>query len=48
MDAYRQFLEACGVPLVCLGTTQSGAPKHPMARGGHRISRDQQPIEWKA
>lgn len=37
-----------GVPLICLGTTAGGAPKHPMARGLHRIPRDQQPIMWKA
>lgn len=37
-----------GVRLICLGTTQSGAPKHPMARGQHRIPRDQQPIPWRA
>lgn len=36
-----------GVDLICLGTTLSGAPKHPMARGKHRIPRDQQPILWK-
>lgn len=36
-----------GIELVCLGTTQSGAPKHPMARGLHRIPRDQQPITWR-
>lgn len=35
------------VTLVCLGTTQNGSPKHPLARGVHRIPRDQQPIEWK-
>lgn len=35
-----------GVSLVCLGTTLSGAPKHPMARGKHRISREQQPVAW--
>ncbi len=40
---------ACqGVTMKCLGTTQSGAPKHPMARGIHRIPRDQQPILWRA
>lgn len=33
--------------LVCLGRTRSGAPKHPMARGKHRISRDQQPVVWR-
>lgn len=34
--------------LWCWGTTQSGAPKHPMARGKHRIPRDQKPILWRA
>lgn len=37
-----------GVELVCLGTTADGSPKHPMARGHHRIPRDQQPIIWRA
>lgn len=37
-----------GVDLVCLGTTQSGQPKHPLARGKHRIPRDQQPIIWRS
>lgn len=35
-----------GVETVCLGVTQSGAPKHPMARGVHRIPRDQKPTLW--
>lgn len=34
--------------LWCWGTTTSGAPKHPMARGKHRIAADQTPILWKA
>jgi hypothetical protein len=34
--------------LWCWGVTSSGAPKHPMARGVHRIPRDQKPILWKA
>lgn len=29
-----------------LGTTQGGYPKHPLARGKHRIPADQQPIAW--
>jgi hypothetical protein len=35
-------------PTICLGTTQDGRPKHPMARGLHRIPRDQQPVlfDW--
>jgi hypothetical protein len=37
-----------GIDLVCLGTTQSGQPKHPLARGKHRIPRDQQPIIWRS
>jgi hypothetical protein len=33
--------------LWCWGYTASGAPKHPMARGAHRIARDQKPILWR-
>ncbi len=33
--------------LWCWGKTNSGAPKHPMARGKHRISKDQKPILWR-
>jgi len=36
-----------GVTLKCLGTTNSGKPKHPMARGKHRIPRDQRPVVWR-
>ncbi|MBX5082132.1 DUF1643 domain-containing protein [Rhizobium lentis] len=35
------------VNLVCLGLTKEGFPKHPMARGTHRIPRDQQPISFR-
>lgn len=35
------------VSLICLGTTKDWHPKHPMARGKHRIPRDQQPIIWR-
>jgi hypothetical protein len=34
--------------LWCWGKTSAGAPKHPMARGAHRIARDQKPILWRA
>lgn len=34
--------------LWCWGKTQSGAPKHPMARGLHRIPADQPAILWRA
>lgn len=30
------------------GLTGNGSPKHPMARGKHRVPRDQQPILWRA
>lgn len=33
--------------LWCWGFTASGAPKHPMARGAHRIPRGQGPILWR-
>ena len=34
--------------LWCWGKTASGAPKHPLARGVHRIDRNQAPILWRA
>lgn len=33
--------------IYCLGTTSNGQPKHPMARGRHRVHNDQSPILWK-
>ena len=38
--------ERMRVTLECLGTTQSGAPKHPLARGLHRIPDDAKPLPW--
>ncbi len=32
--------------IYCLGLTKDGAPKHPMARGRHRIHRDQRFAVW--
>ena len=32
----------------CLGTTRAGNPKHPLARGKHRVTNDQQPVPWNA
>lgn len=34
-------------PLWCLGKTLSGAPKHPLARGRHRIKNDQPLLLWE-
>lgn len=39
------LLEA-NVELLCLERTDSGAPKHPHARGKHRIPRDRVPTRW--
>lgn len=36
-----------GGQLLCLGTTSDGSPKHPLARGRHRIPRDFTPIPWR-
>lgn len=33
-------------PVYCLGLTGSNDPKHPLARGRHRVSNDQQPIPY--
>lgn len=33
--------------IYCLGTTLAGDPKHPMARGKHRIARDQRFVLWR-
>jgi hypothetical protein len=51
LEGCREFARRAlnfGVELVCLGTTNDGHPKHPMARGKHRIPRDQPPIIWQA
>lgn len=32
------------VPVFCLGRTMKGSPKHPLARGVHRVPDNQQPI----
>lgn len=41
LEAFNQ-----GGKLHCLGITKNGSPKHPMARGKHRIPDDQKPLLW--
>lgn len=43
----RRATRVHGVNLICLGLSKCRHPKHPMARGRHRIPRDQQPIMWR-
>jgi hypothetical protein len=43
---FVETAKSLGVRTICLGITLSGAPKHPMARGKHRIPRDQKPLPW--
>lgn len=42
----RTILRLSNIRLVHLGLTQSGAPKHPLARGKHRIPRELQPVAF--
>lgn len=42
----RRLLVEAGIKPYHLGMTQSGNPKHPLARGKHRIPADTQPQEW--
>lgn len=44
---FCQKARAMGITLYCLGTTASEQPKHPLARGKHRIPRDQWPFVWR-
>lgn len=39
----EDFLAALGAPLMCLGTTKSGAPRHPLY-----LPKTACPVEWRA
>jgi hypothetical protein len=45
-DQVRRLLARAGVQLHHLGLTADGAPKHPLARGKHRIPDSAVPIPW--
>lgn len=45
-ERVRFTLRERGVRFVCLGKTDSGAPKHPIARGKHFVPYDFRPVAW--
>ena len=45
-DAVRQYLDEGGIALHAFGFNANGSPRHPMARGLHRIPNDVQPVRW--
>lgn len=42
----HEATQVYGLTLICLGETQNCSPKHPMARGKHRIPRAMPPKVW--
>lgn len=42
------LLESHGLEVMCFGKTKDGHPKHPLARGTHRIDRDTKPFPLRA
>lgn len=43
----RRHAQEAGVQLHCFGVTKDGHPKHPLARGLHRIPRDTVPMPFE-
>lgn len=41
-------VQADPAPIYCLGKTKSGYPKHPLARGKHKVPKDAKLIPWRA
>lgn len=49
-DNVREEIECAvseGTPIYCLGKTAGGYPKHPMARGKHKVPKDAPLIPWR-
>lgn len=48
-DKFQCVWDAAGCPpFHCVATTASGAPRHPLARGKHRIPDQAKPVAWRA
>lgn len=50
-DNVREEIECAvaeGTPIYCLGKTQGGYPKHPLARGKHKVRKDAPLVPWSA
>lgn len=39
--------EEAGIPIYCMGRTDGGMPKHPLARGKHRVPDDAPLVPWR-